>query len=458
MEKNKLIASISRVFLVAGIVTLFALAVLGVIKLVPKATSSLASVFSSLRSSLFLPKETIIISLSNNSVSTGEGVGVSFEHKNKTADGTYSFRFDCDSKKLSMVVVDTSGQVDLPCKETTQIKSTSFKIFPHLKDKNTFIDSSIYIDFTPKDKTKVETTGKTILTVRNGTLKGEAQAATSTMISFSSSTPPQNNNKEVVKSNSTDSTNIVRKTDLYIKTKDSGIFVNNVFVTKVNFQAHESPVIRFDIGNDGNIPTGPWKFNAVLPTNPGEIFSSPIQPSLAPGEIIEYTLTLANLASAGNNIVSINVDPDHIVNELSETNNVVLMTLVREGVSTVQTTKADLVGRIVAIGFIDKTTGQFWQSNQIPQSARAAVQFEIENIGGIPSGDFVYTSNFSTNNYYTSPAQPSLAPGEKRQYSISFNYPGNIGSNTIIINIDSNNSVNEVSENNNTITGTVSVY
>ena len=197
MEKSKLISSISRIALVAGIVILLGLTVIGAVRLAPKAASSLASAGSALRSFLFLPKETVVISLSNNSVVTGEGVDISFEHKNKTTDGTYSFRFDCDSKKLSMVVVDTSGQVDLLCKETTPIKGNSFKVFPHLKDQNSFVDSPIYIDFTPQGKTVSEATGKTTLTVRNGTLKGNVQVATSS-VSVSSSTPTQKN-KEVKK-------------------------------------------------------------------------------------------------------------------------------------------------------------------------------------------------------------------------------------------------------------------
>ena len=455
MKKSKIINAISRITLVAGIVVLITLAVIGVVKLVPKATSSLASAVSSFRSSLFLPKETIIISLSNNSVATGEGVDVSFEHKSKTIDGTYSLSFDCDGKNLSMVIVDTSGQRNLLCKEKTPIKETSFKIFPHLKDQNSFVDSSIHIDFTPKGKTVSSVTGQTTLTVRNGTLKEDTQIATSS-ISVSSSTPSQN--KEITQA--TSSTNIVRKADLYIITKDSGTFVNNIFVPKTNFQTYESPVIRFDIGNDGNTPTGAWKFNAALPTNPGEIFSSPTQPSLAPGEIIEYTLTLANLASSGNNIVSINVDAGQSVNELSETNNIAIMTLTREGIPVVQNTKVDLTGGILATGFVDRVTGLFYPLNQVPQSARAAIQFEIQNIGGVPSGNFIFTANFptNTNSYYTSPIQPSLAPGEKRQFTIGFDYPRSTGSNTITINIDPNNNINEISKNNNTIIGSVNIY
>ena len=455
MEKSKIINAISRISLVAGIVVLLTLAVIGVVKLVPKTASSLASAVSALHSSLFLPKETIIISLSNNSVATGEGTDVSFEHKGKTTDGTYSFRFDCDGKNLSMVVVDTSGQANLLCKETTPIKGASFKIFPHLKDQNSFVDSSIHIDFTPKGKTVSSVTGQTTLTVRNGTLKGDTRIATSS-VAVSSTIPSQD--KETTQA--TSPTNIVKKADLYIITKDSGIFINNIFVPKTNFQTYESPVIRFDIGNDGNIPTGPWKFNATLPTNPGELFSSPIQPSLAPGEIVEYTLTLANLASSGNNIVSINIDPNQVVNELSETNNAATMTLVREGTPIVQTTKADLTGRVLATGFVDRATGLFYPLNQVPQSSRAAIQFEIQNIGGIPSGNFIFTANLptNTNSYYTSPVQPSLAPGEKKQFTIGFDYPRNTGSNTVTINIDPNSNINEISKNNNTIIGSINIY
>ncbi|MEI6480459.1 MAG: CARDB domain-containing protein [bacterium] len=334
MDKPKVTNAISRVLLTAAIVILVVLAVIGVMRVVPVAISSVAGAGATLKSSLFSSGENIAISLSNNSVATGEETVVSLTHKGKTTDGTYQFYFDCTDKDLTMIVIDGSHQIQSPCHEKNTITNTTFKVVPVLKNANTYTDAILNIDFTRQNTTGASLTSNATLTVRNGTLRGTSNTvATSSQIST-----PQNTSTSSVYGGSTQKhdTGIynpsgqMQKSDLSITMKDAGVMINGVFVPRTYFGVYEQPLVHFIIRNQGNVPTGLWQFNAVLPTNPGQVFPSGIQKSLNPGDVVEYTLTLQNLAQSGSNMLSVMVDPLNAIDELIETNNTGTITLIRQ--------------------------------------------------------------------------------------------------------------------------------
>jgi hypothetical protein len=460
--------------LVAGMFFLVVFAVFGLTKIVPKAFNSIASSFSSINSSLFSPKETIILSLSNNSVQSGEAVNISFEHTNRTTSGSYEFKFDCAKKDLSMILIDGAKQTIVPCGATSTLVSNPFKIIPTLKDKNSFVDSYTYVSFYDTEKNTKAVTGKTVLTIKNGTtnniVNSEVLLATSSkVISTQSNTTAVNTNQ---------TNGVVKKADLYIVTKDTGMLVNNVFIPKTVFNNYETSAVRFDVGNDGNTATGPWQFTAVLPTYPAQIFPSGVQPSLQPGEIIEYTLSLKNLASTGNNVISINVDPAQNVSELSETNNTALMTVINSGIgystglilpnnynnynyNYYNNSNSDLMLRIISKGYMDRNNGRYYTASSVSENNRVAVRFEIENIGKGETGPFIFTADLSgySEDRYTSPVQTSFYAGEKRQYTVDFDSgASDIGTNTVTIRLDTNNNVIETNEDNNKLSEDILVY
>jgi hypothetical protein len=483
MKKSNLPDGALRVVLVAGMLILVVFALVGITKIVPKAITSIGSAFSSVTSSLFSPKEKIVLSLSNNSVQSGEPVDVSFEHSNKTTAGTYEFKFDCTNKDLSMILLDGGRQTNMLCTATSSLSSNSFRIIPQLKNENTFVDSYIYVSFYDAGKNTRQALGKTVLTVRTGTMRGVTNSQTTNATSSAVvKTKVVTSNTNATSTNYTNKTttnpvvntpNVIRKSDLYIKTKDTGVVINNVFVPKTTFGSYESASVRFDIGNDGNIPTGPWQFTAILPTYPSQVFPSGVQPSLAPGEIIEYTLSMQNLASAGNNVITINVDLAQMVPELSETNNGVVMTVFNSGVGYNANTipnyntgyyynsNSDLMLRIISKGYIGRNNGRYYEASSVSEDDRVAVRFEIENIGKGETGPFIYTANLSgySNDQYTSPVITSFYPGEKRQYTVDFNSGvGDIGTNTVTIRLDTYNNVNETNESNNVLSEDVRIY
>ncbi len=469
MKKTDKFNSILKGALFAGMFIVVIFAFIGLSKIVPKAITSLGSAFSGISSSLFGSNEKIVISTTSNSVKSGESIDIYFEHSNKSTEGNYEFKFDCGGKNLNLLLVDGNNQINIPCNATTTLFLNPFKIVPQLKDQNSFVDSNLYISFRNSSDNKITAIGKTILTVRNGDVQNtisENRASTTPTISATK--------KPAVTQNTSNYYVPSGKADLRILAKDTGTVVNGVFIQKNIFATYEASAVRFDISNIGGTPTGPWQFTAVLPTYPSQVFPSGIQPSLKPGETIEYTLSMQNLASIGNNVVSVNVDTNQVVSELSETNNGIVMTITNSGYSTGlilppyynnynygNTSNSDLMLRIIKRGYMDRNNGRFYEANSVSERDRVAIRFEIENIGRGETGPFIYTADLSGyyNDQYVSPVQTTFYPGEKRQYTVDFDSDvADIGTNTITIRVDTNNSVNETREDNNALSQDILVY
>ncbi len=470
--------------LVAGMLILAIFVFVGLTKILPRVIDSIGGAFSNISTSIFPPKESITISLSSNSVKSGEILDVSFVHKNKVTAGVYEFKFDCSNKDLSMILIDGPDQINLPCTATSTLNSNPFKIIPQLRDENSFIDTNIYVTFYDIETGSREAMGKVLLTIQNGNLNNTSnQENTSTTtdntkISKDANLVTKQVTTPIVKKQTTNqyanNSYVVGKPDLRITAKDTGTIVNNIFVPKTVFGINEISAVRFDITNSGNTPTGAWQFTAVLPTYPSQVFPSGIQPSLKPGETIEYTLSMRNLAVTGNNIVTVIVDPNQSVSEVSEINNTIVMTLVNSGTSYstglllpptynnyYNSSNSDLMLKVISRGYIDRNNGRYYVANSVSENDRVAIRIEIENIGDGETGPFIFTADLSgnSNGLYTSPVQNTFYPKEKRQYTIDFDPDASdIGKNTIKIRLDTNNTVNETNENNNVLNEDITVY
>jgi hypothetical protein len=120
--------------------------------------------------------------------------------------------------------------------------------------------------------------------------------------------------------------------------------------------------------------------------------------------------------------------------------------------------KPDLAVTILATGVIDPTTGAFTSTNLIYSSQRAAVRFEVQNIGTAPSGSWEFDSvvrQFSQE-IFTSPVEPSLNPGDKIVYTMSYDgiAPDNTNTSvsTFTVNINPTDSYNDGNLNNDVAT------
>lgn len=85
---------------------------------------------------------------------------------------------------------------------------------------------------------------------------------------------------------------------------------------------------RFSVENVGTRTSDQWSFNAVLPTFPSHIYSSPTQQILGPGDRIEFTLGFDSFEEDNEGILVINVDPTNRINERNKDNNILRRTII----------------------------------------------------------------------------------------------------------------------------------
>lgn len=91
---------------------------------------------------------------------------------------------------------------------------------------------------------------------------------------------------------------------------------------------NQRAAVRFLVENLGTRTSGQWTFNAVLPTFPSHIYSSPSQLALAPGDRTEYTLGFDSFEEDGEGTLIVNVDPTNSINEPNKDNNILRVTVV----------------------------------------------------------------------------------------------------------------------------------
>ncbi len=117
------------------------------------------------------------------------------------------------------------------------------------------------------------------------------------------------------------------KADLVVRIIDTGTLDKdtNRFTSSTSFIGNERTAVKFEIVNIGTNATGVWSFNAVFKQFGVNVWGSDMQPSLNPGDKIEYVLGFdgiyADRMGGDTSTITINADPDNRVNESNEDNN-----------------------------------------------------------------------------------------------------------------------------------------
>lgn len=121
--------------------------------------------------------------------------------------------------------------------------------------------------------------------------------------------------------------------------------------------------------------------------------------------------------------------------------------------------RPDFAIRVYSTGVLDRTTGQFRQASSFSSSDRAAVQFEIINIGTGPTGTWGFSALLPTNDnsVYSSAPQASLASGGSVIFTLGFDNIRAARESAMMIAADPSGAVAETNENNNNATVMFSV-
>lgn len=123
----------------------------------------------------------------------------------------------------------------------------------------------------------------------------------------------------------------------------------------------------------------------------------------------------------------------------------------------------DLSVRVIAYGLVDQKTGVFTQRSEIPhdlpKGKRAALRFEVVNLGTKESGRWKFEAELPTSpSYtYTSDKQQTLFPGDKIEYTIGFDRVRNSDEGAYTITVDQDDDINESNERNNKKEGEIAI-
>ncbi len=336
-RESRVRMNILKALAAIGFVIILVFGVWGVIqvaRMVPSIASYLSAAAVSL-TSIFTPAERLEITIPSAQVTSGDVFTLSWSHEGKRADGTYTVSFECRDG-VSMEAPDQHGVYqkvfcNTPFNLTNE--TASMRLIP-LSSTARFVDVGIKLAFTRLSDGKVTAETQTALTIVNEKA-GQETVTPPAPTTPAPGTPTVTPTKPRVGTPTRSVYTVVPggrisdpngRVDLVVTIKEIGVInpTTNVFTPTTVVRRFERPAVRFVVENAGTKTVDNWSFNAVLPTMPMHIFHSDMQPTLGPGDQMEYTLGFDmpdQSTTAG--VLTVNADPSNrIYNEISENNNI----------------------------------------------------------------------------------------------------------------------------------------
>lgn len=315
-----------------------------VVRYLPNALSTLAAAAVSI-TSLFIPNERIEVTLTPGTATADEPVTLSWEHINKRGEGVYTVSFACrDGVSFDAQAPNglyTRVFCDTPFNFVNAEKE--MKLIP-FSEKNRFIDVPLTVAFTKAGESEARASTEAVLTIVNEKLAGSptttgtptaggttgggaTTGGTSGTINRLPGTRTQNIYQITPGGQTSDPRGFV---DLAVNILGVGVVstTTNEFSVASIIPRGARGGVRFEVVNLGTKASGGWSFNAPLPTLPFFIFQSVTQPSLNPGDRIEYVIGFDSVDTrTSTGTIVINVDPTSSVKESNENNNLARVTV-----------------------------------------------------------------------------------------------------------------------------------
>jgi len=119
----------------------------------------------------------------------------------------------------------------------------------------------------------------------------------------------------------------------------------------------------------------------------------------------------------------------------------------------------DLTATILETGYINLTTNAFVAAKEVKPDQRAAIRFEIVNLGSKRASDWTFAAVLPTfpGYIFQSNTQQALNPGDRVQFTLGFDSILKKTENEFIVNVDPLGSVQETNKTNNIIKGKIYV-
>lgn len=447
----------------------------------------------------------IIITPSKKSLNSGEAVLFSWNGPVRT-NGAYILSYPCTEHVQAYFHTGES----ITCDEDFYFLSVDNTAALRIDTTSNKVSVPITIDY--KDETEeITTLGSSKVTVSSiesdevgffGKLFGRKNANQNT------NTGTDTTNIGVVGIDTDTNNTNVDYVDFTISMIESGyLTTNDTFVKSTSVPSGLKTAFRFAIQNTGTKDSDNWSFNASLPSTLHPTYYTQTQASLKAGERVEYTLGYIK-DKTGDAVITVNADRK--IEERSYSNN--SLNINKDGNATVSgipssettttstgntkptttkpatttTTKPatskpaatrpstagttyinaptgkeyiqgkDLTVSIIGVG---KIVNGALVVGPVAKGTTASAKFAVFNYGTEATGPWKFTAklpsgdtNIST---FLSPIQESIPSGQGIEFTIGWEDLAQVGNNFFSVTVDTDNSIREAIETNNTASSVV---
>ncbi len=304
--------------------------------------------------------------------------------------------------------------------------------------------------FSIRDLTRLPTTGGNNYVPPAAPLPssyGSANTPATTTLN-NTPTPTTINSGTTGNTNTVNTKYIVGPSDIAVEIISKGIIskTTGAYIQTNTFTTNDMVVVKFRIENRGQFATGIWSARVDMPSSntSNQVRFLNSNRSLPAGSAITGEARF-NSPTVGTPSVSITVDTTNSTQDVNRGNNIISIPLIVSVYSSSNTGNtnpsypiytnptpyygaADLQIRILSTGIVNQF-GQFTPNTYARFGEKAAVQFEVKNLGGTATGIWNWRADITgaVTNTYNSPTEASIAPG---------------GSTTFIVGFDSQNILN----------------
>lgn len=270
--------------------------------------------------------------------------------------------------------------------------------------------------------------------------------STSTNTSVNTNTGTNSSTNTNSSSNTTNNSNTnnpqsatIGASDIAVEITSKGIIDKNTgrFVATNTFTSSDMIVVKFKIENRGQFATGVWSARVDMPsTNTNDKVKLLNNNKSLPAGVAITGEARFNNGIAGSPSISITVDTNNTTQDTNRGNNTVSIPLNISNIGgntgtnypsysnpsyPTYTGAADLQIRIISTGMVNQY-GQYTANSFARYGEKAAVQFEVSNLGGTATGNWAWRADITgaaVNTYY-SPNEASLAPGSATNFIVGF--------------------------------------
>jgi hypothetical protein len=423
---------IMRILFVLGIIIILVMLAIGIVKIVPKIFSGLASAGNSL--SGITNKEEIIISTNTDELTSDEPFVLSWEHENKKEKsvGLYSVSHNCVND-VSVEIIGSSDSKTLLCNTPFTIgpDPVSIQLNPMLNKENTLRDVDFSIKYIESNTTVAKASGKKTLTLRNFEGADTLAGSKTDYQDINGSGTVEITTTDFRDEEDTSTVNYLPTTP--VSTSPADLSVSNISLN--------NNIMTFIVSNIGGRDSGIWSFNYTLPTNPVVTRNSGLNISLRPGERLQLSINLNGISTNGGNAI-INVNSDRAAVESTYSNNIasIYIDRINGGSSTGNSNgAADLA-----------ITDMYVNDDRVDIDDEVVLYFTVENLGGEDTGRWEYEIDLPIvgDNLYSS-RETSLRPGQSRTFRIEFDGLREGNNQDIDLELDPDDDIDEENERNN---------